>query len=160
MPPGNRSVTTETMWKAHFKSQIKIFEILQSTSYMMLFFGHMVLMITLLSNRHLKCLRWPRISTIPTVPTTEEDAQSVCIPLNGQAYLWWYTWQANTIVKGMGFSPSHFQKSLEKQIGLEPQRVGGLFMENHSRKEFSLLMNSSGPLYWLSWGMSVIPTTS
>lgn len=36
-------------------------------------------------------------------------------------------------------------KRLEKQTGLEPgpQHLGGLFMENHSRKEFS-----AGEFFW------------
>lgn len=45
---------------------------------------------------------------------TVEDAQSVCVPLNGQAYIWWYTWQSNTIVKGMGIPHTHTSKKVWK----------------------------------------------
>lgn len=140
MPPGNRFVTTETMWKGHFKSQIKtdVLEILQSTSYLMLFFGHVVLMWS--SNRRLRYLRWPRISTIPTVPTSTHWGKC-SISLYGQAYLWWCTWQANTIVKGMGFSPLTSKKVWKNRL---------VWSLDHNTWEGSLWRTTAkrNSLYW------------
>lgn len=52
---------------------------------------------------------------------------------------------------------SCFPKRLEKQtgLGLGPQNLGGLFMENHSRKKFSLLVNFSGLLHHHSHSISM-----
>lgn len=72
-------------------------------------------------------------------PPTEGKTQSVCIPLNEQTHLWWYTWQ--TIVKGMFFFSSLLKKigktdwigawttTLGRALYGEPQLKGILFTD-------------------------------